>query len=123
MSRYDDQGDEALRKNLAALDLPPPDPDARRRAIALARQEFESAQQSESTKTETPRQGFFSRLRHIIAQQPDDGRANMLLNQRSARACSSASTMILPSASNVGEAIDLVVISEYLVLVYLMQYF
>jgi Ca-activated chloride channel family protein len=82
VSQYDSQGEEGVSKALKGLDLPPPAPGARRRAIALAREEFESLQGEKTAETAAASQGFLSRMRHIIGQQPDDGSTRMLFNQR-----------------------------------------
>ena len=82
MSKDDKQGDESVKESLAMLDIPPADPAARRRSIAFAREEFEALRRYQPEEQQASRQGLFKRLRHIIGQQPDDGRPSMFMNQR-----------------------------------------
>ena len=82
MSNYDNPGDEALKKAFDNREIPDPDPAARRNAIALAREEFEAALKEDKQKNKTSPQGFLDRLRLIFGNQPEDGRSNMLWNQR-----------------------------------------
>ncbi len=82
MSNNDNRGKESLREAFTDLHVPPADRAARRRAIALAREAFDTLHQGEAEKSQAGRQGFFSRLRHIIGKRTDDGRPTMLLSQR-----------------------------------------